>query len=233
MYSGHGPDDGAVALVAVVRGWLDEPGVDPSAIAVLTRVNSLLLAPHVALHEAGIAIASVLRPDVLERTGIRATLAYLRIAAATGGLHRSDIVEILRRPDARAASLVLRAIAAAEPVDAESARRDRRPPGGQGRRQGQRLVDDLRLVVDAGRDGTTRDVLETVRDDVGLGTAMNLLDAPAAVGLEPPRRPRGASRRRRPPPRPGRVRSVATRRVPAPSRPSRRDALDDPPGEGT
>ena len=62
------------------------------------RVNSLLLAPHVTLHEAGIAIASVLRPDVLERTGIRATLAYLRIAAATGGLHRSDIVEILRRP---------------------------------------------------------------------------------------------------------------------------------------
>ena len=39
-----------------------------------------------------------------------------------------------------------------------------------------RLVDDLRLVVDAGRDGTTRNVLETVRDDVGLGTAMNLLD---------------------------------------------------------
>ena len=95
---GHGPDDGAVALVAVVRGWLDEPGVEPSTIAVLTRVNSLLLAPHVALHEAGVAIASVLRPDVLERTGIRAALAYLRIAAATGGLHRDDIVEILRRP---------------------------------------------------------------------------------------------------------------------------------------
>ena len=39
-----------------------------------------------------------------------------------------------------------------------------------------RLVDDLRLVVDAGRDGTTRDVLEVVRDDVGLGAAMSLLD---------------------------------------------------------
>ena len=39
-----------------------------------------------------------------------------------------------------------------------------------------RLVDDLRVVVDAGRDGTTRDVLEAVRDDVGLGAAMSLLD---------------------------------------------------------
>ena len=54
----------------------------PSSIAVLARVNSLLLAPHVALHAAGVPIASVLRPDVLERTGLRAALAYLRIAAA-------------------------------------------------------------------------------------------------------------------------------------------------------
>ena len=172
----HGPYDGAAALVAVVRGWLDEPGVDPSTIAVLTRVNSLLLAPHVALHEAGIAIASVLRPDVLERTGIRAALAYLRIAAATGGLHRGDIVEILRRPTR-----------GLPPWFSERlARRDRwtlsqlDAIGGRlSDKDGvkvARLVDDLRLVVDAGRDGTTRDVLEVVRDDVGLGTAMNLLD---------------------------------------------------------
>jgi hypothetical protein len=38
------------------------------------------------------------------------------------------------------------------------------------------LADDLRLVCDAGRKGTTRDVLEVVRDDVGLGAAMSLLD---------------------------------------------------------
>ena len=38
------------------------------------------------------------------------------------------------------------------------------------------LADDLRLVADAGRKGTTRDVLEVVHDDVGLGAAMSLLD---------------------------------------------------------
>ena len=79
----HGPDKAAASTVEVVRGWLAEPGVEPSAVAVLARVNSLLLAPHVALHEAGVPISSVLRPDVLERTGVRAALAYLRLAAAT------------------------------------------------------------------------------------------------------------------------------------------------------
>ena len=38
------------------------------------------------------------------------------------------------------------------------------------------LADDLRLLVDAGRSATTRELLEVVRDDVGLGAAMSLLD---------------------------------------------------------
>ncbi|HEY4376784.1 MAG TPA: HRDC domain-containing protein, partial [Acidimicrobiales bacterium] len=39
-----------------------------------------------------------------------------------------------------------------------------------------RLADDLDVVVAAGRGGTARTVLEAVRDDVGLGSAMSLLD---------------------------------------------------------
>jgi DNA helicase II / ATP-dependent DNA helicase PcrA len=39
------------------------------------------------------------------------------------------------------------------------------------------LVDDLEVVVDARRGGTTRDVLAAVREGVGLGRAMGLLDA--------------------------------------------------------
>jgi DNA helicase-2/ATP-dependent DNA helicase PcrA len=38
------------------------------------------------------------------------------------------------------------------------------------------LAADLRLVVEAGRHGTTRAVLEVVRDAVGLASAMHLLD---------------------------------------------------------
>src|SRR5262245_25407979 len=77
----HSPEHGARALTGIVQGWLGEPTATTDGIAVLTRVNSLLLAPHVALAEAGVPVDSVLRPDVLERTGVRAALAYLRIGA--------------------------------------------------------------------------------------------------------------------------------------------------------
>ena len=172
----HGRDDGATATIGVLRDWLDEPGVEPSSIAVLARVNSLLLAPHVALHEAGLPVSSVLRPEVLERTGMRAALAYLRIATSPDGLAPRDVVEILRRPtrglppwfserlERRSRWTLAQIAAIADQVSDKDAGKVLR------------LVDDLRVVVDAGRDGTTRDVLEAVRDDVGLGAAMSLLD---------------------------------------------------------
>ncbi len=172
----HGPDDAAGATVEVVRGWLADGDIAPTSVAVLARVNSLLLAPHVALAEVGIPLASVLSPDVLERTGMRAALAYLRIATSGDAISPRDVVEILRRPTrglpqwfpdrlARRSSWTTDQIAAiADQVpDKESAKVIR-------------LAGDLELVVRAARRGTTRKVLEVVRDDVGLGSAMTLLD---------------------------------------------------------
>lgn len=172
---GHRRDDGATACVEVVRGWLDEPEVSGRSVAVLARVNSLLLAPHVALHVAGVPISSVLRPDVLDRTGLRAALAYLRIAASPRSMNADDIVEILRRPTRglpqwfpdrlrrRAHWTVgqVRGIGS-QVSDKDASRVDR-------------LADDLALVTEAGR-GTTRQILEVVRDGVGLRAAMSLLD---------------------------------------------------------
>ena len=45
--------------VELVRGWLSEPDVGPEDLAVLARVNSLLLAPQVALFTAGVPVAAV------------------------------------------------------------------------------------------------------------------------------------------------------------------------------
>ncbi len=172
----HDRDGGATALVALVHEWLAEPDVDTTSVAVLSRVNSLLLAPHVALRQAGLPVASVLRPDVLERTGMRAALAYLRIAASGDAMLRRDIVEILRRPtrglpqwfpdrlDRRRTWSVAQLAALADQMPDKDASKV------------WNLVDDLQVVVDAGRAGTTRAVLEAVRDDVGLGAAMSLLD---------------------------------------------------------
>jgi DNA helicase-2/ATP-dependent DNA helicase PcrA len=171
----HAPDAGAAALVGVVEEWVAD-GADPSQAAVLVRVNSMLLAPHVALAEAGVPVASVLRPDVLERTGLRAALAYLRIGAEPEAIAGADVVEILRRPTRglpqwfpdrlrrrpRWALDSLRGIAETVPdKEADKVRR---------------LVDDLAAVAKAVAGGTTRQALAAIRDDVGLGKAMTLLD---------------------------------------------------------
>ena len=172
----HGRDEGGTAAVALVRAWLDEPDVTTASIAVLARVNSLLLAPHVALHEAGVAVNSVLRPDVLERTGMRAALAYLRLATSPDGMSAGDVIEILRRPtrglpqwfpervERRPRWTLSQLAALADQVPDKEAGKVLR------------LADDLGVVLDVGRTGTTRTVLEAVRDEIGLGTAMSLLD---------------------------------------------------------
>lgn len=172
----HPSAGGGQVLVEQVQAWMAEPGMVPARIAVLTRVNSLLLAPHAALLEAGVPLNSVLRPEVLERTGVRAALAYLRVAGDPQHIGSADVIEVLRRPSRGLPQwfpdrlrrrgvwtiATLRGIAATVPE--------------KERPKVHRLVDDLQLVCDTR--GTTGDVLDAVRDDVGLGRAMSLLDGP-------------------------------------------------------
>ena len=94
----HGADAGATTLVQAVTRWLAEPGSAPSEVAVLARVQSLLLAPHVALAEAGVPVDSILDEGVLNRLGVRAALAYLRIAVAPDDVRGADLSEVHRRP---------------------------------------------------------------------------------------------------------------------------------------
>ena len=88
-------------------------------------------------------------------------------------------------------------------------RHRRRQGGGQGRRPGRRPATRW---PPRPRTGTTREVLEYVRDGVGLGEAIELLDASGGGdGRVAPRRPRGPAPGGRPPPRPRRVRALAAR----------------------
>ena len=172
----HRPEDGAAALAEVVKGWLDEDGVAPAGIAVLTRVNSLLLAPHVALVEAGVPVDSVLRPDVMERTGVRAALAYLRIGADTDHIDGSDVVEVYRRPSRgfpqwfpkwlRGRLSLDRLMGISEKIEDPKVAA-----------KVVALVDDLRVVTAAVQTGTTREALAVIKDRVGLGGAMGMLDS--------------------------------------------------------
>lgn len=171
----HGADSGATTLVEVVRRWLDD-GADPASVAVLARVNSLLLAPHVALHQAGVPLSSVLGPEVLERTGLRAALAYLRLAANPRSMAADDIVEILRRPTRGLPQWFPERLARRARWGPERVRGIAANVSDKDAAKVEKLADDLALVAGAGARGSVRDVLETVRDGVGLGSAMGLLD---------------------------------------------------------
>ncbi|HEX6421565.1 MAG TPA: ATP-dependent DNA helicase UvrD2 [Acidimicrobiales bacterium] len=172
----HAGEDGARELVRVVQGWLGEPGVTPADVAVLARVGSLLLAPHVALVQAGVPISSILRADVLGRTGVRAALAYLRIAAAPGDVDPADLVEAHRRPSRGLPRWADKWLARCRSVD-DVARAAGRIDDAKVAAKLADLAADLSRVAAVARDGTTRTVLECVRDEVGLARAIDLLDA--------------------------------------------------------
>ncbi len=175
----HAPDAGGSAVADVVSAWLAEAEVETPAIAVLARVNSLLLAPQVALVEAGIPVDSVLRASVLDRTGVRAALAYLRIGADPANIDGTDVAEVYRRPSRGFPQWFPKWLKGRLTIDRLAALADRIDDV----KVGQKVIElaaDLRLVANAVAQGTTATALGVIRDEIGLGGAMGMLDSSRA-----------------------------------------------------
>jgi DNA helicase-2/ATP-dependent DNA helicase PcrA len=173
----HASDTGARALVDAVTGWSAEPDASPEEIAVLTRVQSLLLAPHVALAEAGVAVDSILDESVLNRLGVRAALAYLRIAVSPDHVAGADLAEVHRRPSRGLPQWATKWLDKCRSVDDV-----RRAAGRIDDAKVAAKLDDLAIDLDrlatlARSGASARDLLTAVRDDIGLGSAMTLLDS--------------------------------------------------------
>jgi DNA helicase-2/ATP-dependent DNA helicase PcrA len=173
----HPAGEGATAAVAAVQARLDE-GRSPASLAVLTRVNSLLLAPHVAITEAGVPIQSALTAQVLERTGMRAALAYLRLAAAPeGALASGDIVEILRRPSRGLPPWFSDRVRRRSRWSVQTLAGVARTVPDRDAVKVEDLVEDLATLRRAAGSGLgTAELLALIRDGIGLGGAMSLLD---------------------------------------------------------
>ncbi len=173
------PDRGAATTVECIARWIDV-GIATEDIAVLARVNSLLLAPHIALAEAGIPLMSVLGPEVLQRTGLRAALSYLRIGAAPEGFSPTDVEEVYRRPSRGLPPWFTKWLRGRMTTDdlRGVAHKIEDPKVGE---KVVALADELDLVIAATQSGTTRDVVRVIKDDIGLGTAMGMLDATGAT----------------------------------------------------
>ncbi len=165
----------------LVEGWLAE-GRRPSDIAVLTRVNATLLAPQIALAEAGIPLFTGLGTEVLGRLGVRAALAYIRLGCSPRQLDRDDLVEIYRRPSRGLPEWIVKWFKADMSLDALRAVAGRLDDEKVAVKL-ESLADDIgRVAAVVGRGATTRKVLEVIREQVGLGEAMAQLDRSKGEG---------------------------------------------------
>jgi len=152
-------------------------GSPAADIAVLTRVNSLLAPVQVALRGAGVPTNGGVGLEFLERTAVRAALAWLRIATAKGDFSPSDVAEALRRPSrplhpriatwvGEQSSLVgLRRL-----VGRISTERDADTV--------EKFASDIeRLQREVARRGTTAQTMAALRDGMGLANSIAKLDA--------------------------------------------------------
>ena len=172
------PDDRVTSgAVEVVAGWLDE-GVSADAIAVLARVNSALLPMLAGLTASGIPVRSRMSSGLLNRTVMRAALAWIRLAADPDRMRLEDLLEAARRPSRginRLSSEMLSrrrfpTISADELVWLGRKLEDRQLKAWSGWMAG------IELAAKAAEAGRSRPLLEVLLDEVGLGGAAGRLD---------------------------------------------------------
>jgi DNA helicase-2/ATP-dependent DNA helicase PcrA len=149
-------------------------GHRPGAMAVLSRVGATLLAPQLALEDAGLPVHRHVDAGLLARSGVRTALAYLRCATAPDRIAQQDLLDTLQRPARRLGGAVrhgphgtsLGALARQVPtVDAEH------------RASLRHYVEDLSLLATLARDGAdSATLLVAIRDRIGLGASLDALD---------------------------------------------------------
>ena len=167
--------DTLTETVDIVRQALQQ-GRHPGDVAVLTRVNALLAPVQVGLLAHGIRVQGGVGTEFLERTAIRASLAWLRLAVAgPESLQSQDLAEALRRPSRPMHPNVANWVA-----EQNSVAGLRRLAGRiNTERDAVRVAaftDDLTRLQRMATTSTTAEILGSLAEDVGLGAAIATLD---------------------------------------------------------
>jgi DNA helicase II / ATP-dependent DNA helicase PcrA len=170
----EGVELGTIAVDRITN--LIDEGAPTKTIAVLTRVNSSLLPVQVALAEQGVGFQSLLGVSVLDRTLLRATLAWIRIALDPEAMTRNDLFQVIRRPGRGLTRLFTDSIErrrgpfTVDGIEALGADLDSK----RGKRWTS-FCDDIRLAASSAT--STSLLLDTLADDIGLSSAAAALDA--------------------------------------------------------
>ncbi len=165
-------------LMATVDAVVDAlaAGRSPNDVAVLTRVNALLAPVQLGLMAAGVAVRGGVGAEFVERTAVRAALAWLRLAASKPeSLNSADLAEALRRPSRPMHPNV------ATWVGEQSSLSGLRRLAGRvnNERDAARIaafVDDIIRLQLMATEGTAGDILVALADDIGLGDSIKTLD---------------------------------------------------------
>lgn len=166
-------DDPVSATVAAVGAHL-ESGAPPTSVTVLTRVNSSLAPIQLSLLHAGIPVNRAVDTRFMERTGVRAALAWLSIANNPGRLRGPEVSFTARRPPRALSPKVIEWMSEQRSVERLRSLAER-----LGERDAQKVntyADAIERLVDEALSGTTADILRCLRDEVGLAAAMEALD---------------------------------------------------------
>ena len=160
-------------------GRLLDSGAQPGDIAVLSRVNSTLLAPQLVLADMGIPSDRPVGPSFLSRKGAEAALAWVEAATAADGIGPQTMEIIARRPPRHIRNNAVQQAAQQRTAEELIALADRLADPSESPKI-RRLAADIETLRKraAKHRATTAKLLESVRDDIGLGDALdNLLDA--------------------------------------------------------
>jgi DNA helicase-2/ATP-dependent DNA helicase PcrA len=173
------PEGLALAAIEQTTKWFDA-GAQPEDVAVLSRVNASLLPVQILLGEANVPCWTPVSIAVLNRTGTRTALAYLRLAlAAHAGtaFHGSDVATAVRRPSRSIRREVLRSFERRRQVSMSQLRDAGRTLNESAGNKFDLFCDDIKkLGVAIDKGATTAELLTRIRDEIGLGAALATLD---------------------------------------------------------
>ncbi len=166
-------DDPVAGTVAAVRQALAVGAA--SDVAVLTRVNATIAPVQVALGVAGIGYNGGVGSEYVERTSVRAALAWLRLASGAE-FQAADIGEALRRPSRSLRPKIRDWVAEQRTPEGLLRLADRVTNDKDATRIREFAGDIARLQAIINSGATTARVFTALIDEIGLGGAVSTLD---------------------------------------------------------
>ena len=157
-----------------VRAWL-AGGTPPGQVAVLARVNSALLPVLAGLDRAGFPLNSRIEPGLLERSVMRAVLAWIRLGLRPEEMGRLDLLEAVRRP-ARGLNRLADRRLQRSVYSLEDLRELARGLEGRQAEAWVTWVHDIAGLAGKARNGRVGPVLGRLIEGIGLARSAHLLD---------------------------------------------------------